>query len=111
MKKFFHVAFVALVAVFGMTFAYKNHQAVSIDYYFGVRFETELSLLLFAVFALSLLAGYFAGSLRALGARRQLAKIKRELRIAQTLPTRPVRTLPEQSAPEQALPGAPERIA
>ncbi|MDA7961580.1 MAG: LapA family protein [Gammaproteobacteria bacterium] len=95
MKRLFYVAFAALVALFGITFAYKNHQAVSIRYYFGVHFDADLALLLFAVFALSLLAGYAAASLRGLGDRRQLAKIKRELRIAQTLPTRPARTLPE----------------
>ncbi|MGR3914985.1 MAG: LapA family protein [Gammaproteobacteria bacterium] len=110
MKKFFHVALVVLVALFGLTFAYKNHQAVSIHYYFGVRFEAELSLLLFAVFTLSLFAGYCAASLRALGTRRQLVKIKRELRIAQTLPSRPVRIV-QQNAPAPALQPAPERSA
>lgn len=61
MKKLFYVLLIAVVAVFGLTFSYKNYQTVEINYYFGLHFQGRLPLLLFITFSLGLLAGYLAG--------------------------------------------------
>ena len=61
MKKLFYVVLVVVVALFGLTFSYKNHQVIEVDYYFGLHFQGQLPLLLFITFALGLLAGYVTG--------------------------------------------------
>ncbi|MDD9812584.1 MAG: LapA family protein [Gammaproteobacteria bacterium] len=80
MRKFIYVLFVAVVALFGLTFSFRNHQRIGIDYYFGVDFEVQLPLLLFVTFALGLLVGCLATLPRVFGARRQLNKARRESR-------------------------------
>ncbi|MGI9310314.1 MAG: lipopolysaccharide assembly protein LapA domain-containing protein [bacterium] len=84
MKKGLYVLLVAALALFGLTFSYKNHQIVAIDYYFGLRFQTELVLLLFAVFAAGLAFGYLAALPGALNARRKRRRAEREHAQAQT---------------------------
>ncbi len=83
MKKLLYVVFIVAVALFGLTFSYKNHRRIEIDYYFGIHFQTDLSLLLFGVFALGLLVGCLAALLGAFTARRRLSRAKREIRALQ----------------------------
>lgn len=78
MKKLLYVTLVVVVSLFGLTFSYKNHQRVEIDYYFGVDFQMDLALLLFLTFALGLTAGALATALGALNARRKRARAKRQ---------------------------------
>jgi len=78
MRKFCYVAFTAVVALFGLTFSYRNHQSVRLDYYFGIDFEMQLPLLLFIAFALGLLIGCLATLPRLFISRRKLAKAQRQ---------------------------------
>ena len=84
MKKLLYVVLVVTLALFGLTFSYRNHQTIAIDYYFGVDFQMELSLLLFLTFALGLLAGYLATLLGALNARRKRSRARRQTRTLQS---------------------------
>jgi len=77
MRKFFYVVFVFVVALFGLTFSYRNHQTVRLDYYFGLGWEVQLPLLLFVTFALGLALGCLATLPRVFAARRRFAKAKR----------------------------------
>lgn len=79
MKKTLYAGLVVVVALFGLTFSYKNHHTIEIDYYFGIHFQAVLSLLLFAAFALGLLIGCLATLRHVLTARRKLARAKRDL--------------------------------
>lgn len=83
MRKFFYVVFVAAVALFGLTFSYRNHQAVAIDYYFGVDWEVQLPLLLFVTFAAGLVIGCLATLPRVFAARRRLSKARRASKTLQ----------------------------
>ena len=80
MKKLLYVALIAVIALFGLTFSYKNHQTIDIDYYFGIDFQVELPLLLFITFALGLLVGYLVTLFNAFKTRRKLSRAKREIR-------------------------------
>ena len=84
MKKLLYVVLVVVVALFGLTFSYKNHQVIEVDYYFGLHFQGQLPLLLFITFALGLLAGYVTALLRGLNARRKWSKA---VKTAAALPT------------------------
>lgn len=71
MKKLVYVLLVGVVALFGLTFAYKNHQVVTLNYYFGLNFVGSLPLLLLLAFASGLAVGAAAVWLRALTTRRR----------------------------------------
>lgn len=83
MKKALYVVFVAVVALFGLTFSYRNQRTVGIDYYFGVDFQVQLPLLLFITFALGLVVGCLATLPGVLGARRKLSRAQRQARALQ----------------------------
>ena len=85
MKKLFYVVLIVVVALFGLTFSYKNHQVIEVDYYFGLHFQGQLPLLLFITFALGLLAGYGVALLHGLNARRKWSKARSQ--TAAALPT------------------------
>lgn len=78
MRKFCYVAFTAVVALFGLTFSYRNHQLIRLDYYFGIDFEMQLPLLLFITFAAGLVIGCLATLPRVFAARRRLNKARRQ---------------------------------
>lgn len=84
MKKLLYVILIVVIALFGLTFSYKNHQIIDINYYFGIHFNGELSLLLFIVFVLGLLVGWLMTLPNALHASRKLSRTKREARALQT---------------------------
>jgi len=83
MRKFMYVAFVAALALFGLTFSYRNYQTVRLDYYFGVDFTVHLPLLLLITFALGLALGCLATWPRVWRARRRRANAGRESRALQ----------------------------
>lgn len=65
MKRLFYVLCITVVALFGLTFAYKNHQIVDISYYFGWQFSTSLPALLLCTIALGVVFGYVLGVVHA----------------------------------------------
>jgi putative membrane protein len=80
MKRVFY-AFLALVILFlGLSFAYKNAQVVALEYYFGLHWESPLSLMLLTVFAFGALFGFLASLRMVIRAQRQLAQARREIR-------------------------------
>lgn len=95
MKKLSYVVLIVVVALFGLTFSYKNHQPVEINYYFGLHFQGQLPVLLFITFALGLLAGYLVALVRGFSARRRFYKTKKPPAFAPVSPpaTRPVRNV------------------
>ena len=76
MKKLIYTVIIVVVALFGLTFSYKNYQPVEINYYFGLNFHGQLPLLLFLTFSLGLLAGYLIALFHRLTARRKSARRK-----------------------------------
>ena len=74
MKKLIYVVLIVAVALFGLTFSYKNHQFVELNYYFGLHFQGRLPLLLLITFALGLLVGYIAALFHGFNARRKLRR-------------------------------------
>ena len=82
MKKLIYTLLIVVVALFGLTFSYKNHQPVEINYYFGLHFQGQLPLLLFLTFALGLLAGYLIALFYRLSSRLKPDKIKKVPLIA-----------------------------
>ncbi len=83
MRKLLYAVVIVLIALFGLTFSYKNHQIIEIDYYFGIHFQGGLSLLLFITFALGLLVGCLAMLSGALSVGRKLSQAQRQLRAQQ----------------------------
>ncbi|OGT20673.1 MAG: hypothetical protein A2V90_05190 [Gammaproteobacteria bacterium RBG_16_57_12] len=80
MKRFV-ILFVILVAVFlGLGFAVLNAGLVTLNYYFG-RGEYPLSLILVATLALGCFMGMLAGLGMYLGARRELARLRKEVKL------------------------------
>ena len=70
MKKIFYVLLIAVIAVFGLTFGYKNHQLVEVNYYFGMNFHGSLPVLLLFTFAAGLVVGYGLALLNRIKVRR-----------------------------------------
>ena len=87
MKKLFYVLFIVAVTLLGLTFTYKNHQTVQIEYYFGISFSVELSVLLFVTFAVGLICGYLVTLLSNMRARRRLSQARKEIRTLQRADT------------------------
>lgn len=77
MKKLIYVLLITLVALFGLTFSYKNHHVVEVNYYFGIHFQGALPLLLFITFSLGLLLGYAVALLHLFGARTKSSVSKK----------------------------------
>ncbi len=77
MKKLLYVTLIVVVALFGLTFTYKNPQPVELNYYFGLHFQGRLPLLLLITLALGLVAGYLLALLHSLGARRRFSKTRK----------------------------------
>jgi uncharacterized integral membrane protein len=79
MKKLFYVIFIVVIALIGLTFTYKNHQTIHLQYYFGVDVNVELTVLLFITFVLGLLAGYLATVFSTVRTRRKLSRARKEI--------------------------------
>jgi len=74
---------IAVVMVFGLTFVYKNQQAVNIDYYgatWGFSWSGPLALLIVATFIVGVLVGYLFIALSNLRLRGRLMSSTRKLK-------------------------------
>ena len=74
---------IAVVMVFGLTFVYKNQQAVSIDYYgatWGFSWSGPLALLIVVTFIVGVLVGYLFIALSNLRLRGKLMSSTRKLK-------------------------------
>ena len=71
MRRFGYVFFIAVIALFALTFSFKNRQIVEIDYYFGLNFVGQLPLLLLLTFAAGALLGYAVCAFSGLQSRRK----------------------------------------
>jgi uncharacterized integral membrane protein len=60
-------------------FAAMNSESVTLRYFLGLEWRAPLSLVILVVFALGLLAGLLACSLRLLRSHRELRGLRREL--------------------------------
>jgi len=83
MRKLFYVLLIAVVMVFGLTFVYKNQQAVSIDYYgatWGFSWSGPLALLIVVTFIVGVLVGYLFIALSNLRLRGKLMSSTRKLK-------------------------------
>lgn len=83
MKKWLYCVLIVVAVLFGLTFSYKNHQIITINYYFGVDFQIELSLLIFIIFCLGVLIGYVAMLFSAIRTHRKLLHAKKQIRTLQ----------------------------
>ncbi len=81
MKKLFYGLLIVAVALFGLTFSYKNDQTIEIAYYFGIQFQVELLLLL--TFSIGLFGGYITMVFNAFTLRRKLFQANRQIRALQ----------------------------
>ena len=93
MKKLFYAAILIVFFVAALTLNLKNPQAVTINYYFDLQWQTSLVLALTAAFAIGLLLGWLIMTLsvfknkRQVGqARKQLAKVEKEVENLRTMP-------------------------
>jgi lipopolysaccharide assembly protein A len=65
--------------------AVKNDQAVKLKYFFGLEWETNLVILLLVFFAVGALAGIFAMFVSMLKQRREISRLKRDIRLRNEL--------------------------
>ena len=79
MIKLLYVIVIVVVVFLGLTFTYMNNQPVGLKY---LHFEKQinLSLLLLITLVLGAIAGYLASLLSSLKVRRNLSKLKKELK-------------------------------
>ncbi len=77
MKTILYLVVLAVAAIFGLTFAYKNPGDVAINYY-GFQGEWRLVVVLLVTFIAGALFGLLLTIISNLKVRRQLSQVKRE---------------------------------
>lgn len=80
MKRLFYLIVVIITLLFGVTFAFKNHQEVQLAYYFGLQWHGPVSLALLATLAIGVAVGYVASLRMVLRMQRQLVQARKEVR-------------------------------
>lgn len=80
MKRFLYAILLVIVLILGLSFAYKNSQIVSLNYYFGIHWDSPLSLMLLTALALGVVLGVLASLGMLLRMQRQLVRARREIR-------------------------------
>jgi len=65
--------------------AVKNDQTVKLKYFFGLEWETNLVILLLVFFATGAVAGIFAMFVSLLKQRREIFRLKRDIRLRSEL--------------------------
>jgi len=65
--------------------AVKNDQTVKLKYFFGLEWETNLVILLLVFFATGALAGILAMFVNLMKQRREISKLKRDIRLRNEL--------------------------
>jgi len=93
MKRLVYLVVFLLMAVFTLTLNLQNPQLVSFNYYFNFHWEAPLALVLMATFTIGLICGWLLMTLsvfknrRQVGkAKKQLAKVEREVENLRTMP-------------------------
>lgn len=83
MIKFLYVIAIVIAVFIGLTFTYMNSQVVEIKY---LSLQTEINLVMLLVYTLILgaVAGFLACLLSSLKVRRNLSKVKKELKNLQS---------------------------
>ncbi|WP_423906575.1 LapA family protein [Candidatus Spongiihabitans sp.] len=79
MIKLLYVIVIIITVFIGLTFTYMNSQMVELKY-LSFRKEINLALLLICTLTLGVFAGFFASLLSSLKVRRNLSKVKKELK-------------------------------
>lgn len=82
MIKLLYVIVIITVLFVGLTFTYMNSQSVEVNY-FSLHKETSLAVLLLVTLIIGAVAGFFASMFSSLKVRRNLSKLKRELKNQQ----------------------------
>ncbi len=82
MKRIFGFLFVLLVLVFGLFFGLLNAEPVHVDYYFGSR-DLPLSFVLVVMLVIGALTGAVAGLGMVLRTKREVYRLRREIRVAE----------------------------
>ncbi len=80
MKRTLYILLAVIVLFSGITFALHNKQIVTINYYFGMRWDGPLSLALLATFALGVAAGWLASLRMVVRMQRQLVQARKDVR-------------------------------
>lgn len=80
MKKLFYVVLVGAIILLAVSFVYLNQQVVDLNYYMGLHWEGQLSILLVAMWIFGAVIGYLMSAWSSFKLRGKLFKIKRELK-------------------------------
>lgn len=83
MKKIINIVLLLVFFVFAFTFAQKNQQMVSINYYAGLSTETQAYLAIFASLGIGLILGYLISMAARLRTRGEMKKAQQQAKDAQ----------------------------
>ncbi|MDH5632994.1 MAG: LapA family protein [Gammaproteobacteria bacterium] len=83
MQRFFYILTSVIVLMVGITFTLHNSQPVTLEYYFGFRWEAALSLLILISMIIGVIAGYLASLKSILSLQRNLSKARRDVQAAE----------------------------
>lgn len=75
----------AVLFVILLGFAVKNDQPVALRYFFGFEWQSSLVVVLLAFFAAGAAVGVLAMFANVLQQRREIARLKRDIRVKNTL--------------------------
>ena len=84
MKKIINILLLLLFFVLAFTFAQKNQQLVSINYYGGLSTQTQLYLAIFASLGIGLILGYLISMAARLRTRGEMKKAQQQAKDAET---------------------------
>jgi len=82
MKKILSGAFFLLLVLFGIVFAVLNSDMVALNYYFGTQ-QVPLSLIMLLAMIVGALIGVLVSMGQLLKARRDVAKLKKSVQLAE----------------------------
>lgn len=82
-KRTIYIILTVVAILFGLGFAYRNAQPAVVSFYFGLRWEAPLALMLLTAFAVGAAVGFLASLGIVLRAQRDLNRSRRELREAE----------------------------
>lgn len=80
MKRVFYSVVIVIALFAGITFVFKNQQAIELRYYFGLIWAGPLSLALLVTLAIGVVIGYVASLRMVIRMQRQLVQSRKELR-------------------------------
>ncbi len=83
MKKIINILLLLIFFVLAFTFAQKNQQLVSINYYGGLSTETQLYLAIFASLGIGLILGYLISMAARMRTRGEMKKAQQQAKDAQ----------------------------